>query len=339
MPLYTPLPPSFRRRINDVKKTVINEISFFIDHAYSGSIKTSQSIFVSGFWRSGTTWLQQLLTSPLKAKSVFEPFYPEVLRNHNISVYRHLPNQSPCFLHTYMPFYEHDLSTDPEMKIFLKKIVTSNIKSAWLRRGRKKISESFRRRTIVKMVRGQLCLNAIHKNFHCAVVHIYRDPRSILASVKRGNWWKNWLDSLSLREQLLEQPDGRDSFFGGWKEDILRYDKQSPEERVVAYWALTERYVLHSRKQYGTPVIFVRYEDLYPRGKQAIFNIMGQTRLPYDKKREIDLKRPSSTSRHKRELLTFEQRKNSWKKELKPQTCRSVESMAVHFGLEDRLTE
>ncbi|MBN1274284.1 MAG: sulfotransferase [Candidatus Aminicenantes bacterium] len=339
MPLNKLFSLQFRPWIHGIKRAGFHEVSFFFDHLFSGTIDTSKSIIVSGFWRSGTTWLQQLLASVSRAKSVFEPFYPEVLWNHKTFIYRNLPNKSSCFLQTYMPFYEHDFSTNLEMKSFLDKVITSDIKSVWLRRGRKNISDSFHRRTVIKMVRGQLCLNAIHKTFHCTIVHIYRDPRAILASVKRGNWWKDWLDSFSLREQLLEQPDNRNTFFGKWKEDIVRYDRQSPEQRVVAYWALTELYVQHCISQYGTPINFICYDDLYSHGKQIIYNILDRVHLSYDKKEEIDLDMPSSTSRHKRDLLSFEQKKNSWKNELKPRISHLAESIAVRFGLEDRLKQ
>jgi hypothetical protein len=43
---------------------------------YIASQQLKNTLLINGFWRSGTTWLQQTLVQALNAKSLFEPFSP-----------------------------------------------------------------------------------------------------------------------------------------------------------------------------------------------------------------------------------------------------------------------
>ena len=43
---------------------------------YIAAQRLKNTLLINGFWRSGTTWLQQTLVEALHAKSLFEPFSP-----------------------------------------------------------------------------------------------------------------------------------------------------------------------------------------------------------------------------------------------------------------------
>ena len=43
---------------------------------YISASNLSDTLLINGFWRSGTTWLQQTFVDAMDAKSLFEPFSP-----------------------------------------------------------------------------------------------------------------------------------------------------------------------------------------------------------------------------------------------------------------------
>src|ERR1700744_1192686 len=52
------------------------DIALSLDRATHSLGLSKPVLFVSGFWRSGTTWLQEYLASGFHAKTIFEPLSP-----------------------------------------------------------------------------------------------------------------------------------------------------------------------------------------------------------------------------------------------------------------------
>jgi len=57
-----------------IVRNVQSKIFYPINLWESQKIDISKCIVVNGFWRSGTTWLQDTLSAAINAKAVFEPF-------------------------------------------------------------------------------------------------------------------------------------------------------------------------------------------------------------------------------------------------------------------------
>jgi hypothetical protein len=193
---------------------------------------------------------------------------------------------------------------------------------------------------IVKSVRLQLCLRAVNATFHTPVIHIYRDPRAILASVKRDNWGR-WFQRLSLHQQLLEPSDGRAAYFGRWSDDIRDYDEGDPMTRAIAYWALTERFVEDSCSESEGAIAFLSYEGLCKSPEPALQRVLQEIGIASGRLScqraltAVDMDSP--TTQASRRGMPAEQRVCSWRHELTTSEAESVSGIAEQFGLGHRL--
>lgn len=314
------------------------KLSYIIDHCLSARTISKESLVVSGFWRSGTSWIQQSLATLMNAKSVFEPLDPIAL-SQNAPHFNQSTNMSIITSSVYMPFAINNFDDCPALYSYLKKSFKADLKGEWIRKARKSIKESFRRKVVVKFVRGHLCLPAIQKTFSVPIIHLYRDPRAIIASVKRGNWWSGWLDSFSLSEQLIYLNDGRSEFFNYWVDDIIKYDKDGGILRVAAYWALTERFVRQCCIDHRPKIIFVSYENLQENLEDSLREILEQAGIKPIYQKKLDSEAPGPTTWGERRKMTGKSKINSWKKELMSNEIKAVESIALHFSLENCLTD
>ncbi|MCS4149350.1 hypothetical protein GGP52_003062 [Salinibacter ruber] len=76
------------------------------------------------------------------------------------------------------------------------------------------------------------------------ILHLRRDPRAVLASFKRKGWVDWFRCDTPLQHLLLRGGDGREEYFGQWRNDIEQIDHAgSAFGQAAAYWVLTERYV------------------------------------------------------------------------------------------------
>jgi hypothetical protein len=312
--------------------------SYQIDQGVADQIDPRDSLFMCGFWRSGTTWLQEALTTLLAAKLVFEPLYSGV---HDLkAIYRrdaYLANRKQAFLRLYMPFCGEPTLDGHPLRGFLERALRSELPGRWVRIYRRALDESARTKVIVKCVRAQLCLRAVQNTFGMPVIHIYRDPRAVAASAEMTTWKKQF-EPLSLRRQLLEPPDGRADFFGRWRDEIIHYDKQGAAPRLAAYWALTEKFVQHSYADAPSRIIFLSYEELVRRRETVVLEVLRNLGLaPVAQHGSEVLDSDSSTTMATRRGASVDERLAGWKQTLSADEIASIEAIAAHFGFEDRL--
>lgn len=222
----------------------------YVDFVLSGLVDTSRSIAITGFWRSGTTWLQQLIADALHAKRIFEPFYPKIERYVSLSK---LDSRNPGpHRHAWMPFFRDSWVHDSASYGYLADCLSGRVslrhesggEGYWLRSARASQLEAFRLRTVVKFVRGQFMLPGLVSEFDIPVLHLRRDPRAVLASFTRKGWIDWFRCDVPLQSLLLRGDDGREEYFGQWRNDIEQIDQAGTAfGQAAAYWALTERYV------------------------------------------------------------------------------------------------
>ncbi|MCG3119057.1 MAG: hypothetical protein ALAOOOJD_01385 [bacterium] len=323
---------------NREKKLRAAAASYDIDRQVAAQINPRDSLFMCGFWRSGTTWLQESLTKMLTAKLVFEPLFSEVPEVKALYAQdNYLAERKKGFLWQYMPFCgAPTLAGHPLHRVF-DLALHSALSGRWVRIYRNRLDESFRTRVILKCVRAQLCLRAVHNTFALPVIHIYRDPRAVMASAKTTPWG-SMFKHLSLANQLLHPDDGRADFFGQWREEIKHYDEGDMVTRLTAYWALTEKFVQHSFADNRARIVFVSYEDLCRRREQVVLEMLQ--RLNVAPVGEHDFRvfddDSSSSAKHRRGLPVGE-RIAGWKKVLSSAEAESIATMAKKFDFEDRL--
>jgi hypothetical protein len=317
------------------------KLPYHIDRLLAARIDPRDTLVISGFWRSGTTWLQEVLAQLLKAKTVFEPLHFEVPAAREIFAYYQVAIKHDPFLELYLPYCGDQMLGEPLRSLF-DKALRADLPGQGLRLLRSDVSEGLRRRIVLKFVRAQLCLRAAQNTFMMPVIHIYRDPRAIIASIKKTEW--GWLfDHLWLREQLLEPRDGRADFFGRWRDEILEYDKSDAFARVTAYWALTEKFLQHC---YGdadqrTRIVFVSYEELCQKREKSVSQILEKLgvrpEVPPEHNRVLDV--DSFSTAQQRRGASMEERIAGWQKTLSRTEVATVESIVQRFGFADRLVQ
>ena len=155
-----------------------------IDRALGHGGATRPVLLVSGFWRSGTTWIQESLAAALTAKTVFEPLAPmdaaakELLRRRfpdDTEDLRQATVLGPC------PF-------DDPLWAVLGDAATGRLATSYLLSCRQTVAESLRTRSVVKDVRLQANLAAFHHRFGTPVLHVRRHPCAVAASLIAADW-------------------------------------------------------------------------------------------------------------------------------------------------------
>lgn len=326
--------PSVRKALSPVRYY----LPYQIDRMLSSRIDPADTLIVSGFWRSGTTWLQESLAELIKAKTVFEPFHPLVAATREIYSYNQLSTKDAEFLELYMPYWGASTLNGHPLHEYFDKALRSEIPGKPVRVLRKGLTESFRPRVILKLIRGSLCLRTAQNTFSMPVIHIYRDPRAIVASLKWTDW--DWLfDHLCLREQLLEPQDGRAEFFGNWSDEIRAYDKEGRVARITAYWALTEIFIQYCyADDHQARISFVSYEELCRKREDILLDVFEKLDLCHDLyKASPVLDIDSFTTMKLRQGISLEQRISGWQKKLSNSEITTIESIVRHFGFDDRL--
>lgn len=188
-------------------------------------------LVVSGFWRSGTTWLQECLAEAFDAKTVFEPLSPMEPRRRVMlgatfatedvaQAFVPGAGQSGAFWHAFeAAAYGH----------------TGSRFSLSCRRN---VRESFRTGVVVKDVRLHRNLLTVHERLHVPVVHIRRHPCAVIASLLAADW--HWsFERISLLDCQLPQVDA----------SLLRECDIDTASRLAAFWALHEREAASALKE------------------------------------------------------------------------------------------
>jgi len=312
------------------------EMAYRIDGELSPRVDPHETLVVSGFWRSGTTWLEEALREILQAKTLFEPCDPLTEEMQVIHAHDQVANKTFEFLRLYMPYCGAEtLHGHPLHELFRRALVAES-RGSWIRRFRKGIDESRRTNVVVKFVRAQLCLRAAQNTFGMPALHVYRDPRAVIASVKKTRW--HWLfDHLELRKQLLRRRDGRADFFGQWTEEILAYDRQDAVARLAAYWALTERFVQHSYAGYPGRFALISYERLAQEREKVFAEILQRLNLhPATENFQVSRADSATTSQLQRGASVRE-RVAGWKKYLSAAEIAVIEKVVTRLGFADRL--
>jgi hypothetical protein len=240
------------------------------------------------------------------------------------------------YLRLFMPYCRaQSLDGHPLHDVF-RKSLRSESWGSWLRRFRKGLSESLRPRIVVKFVRAQLCLRAAQNTFGMPVLHVYRDPRAIIASIRKTRW--HWLfDHLTLQGQLLDPQDGRAEYFGRWRDEILEYDRQEPVARVAAYWALTEKFLEDSYADRPRRFVCIAYEDLVHGRERAFSETLERLELsPWRSDFHVS-QRDSTTTSQKQRGASVAERVAGWRRVLSSAEVEQIETIVRRFGFGARL--
>jgi hypothetical protein len=264
-------------------------------------------VLVSGFWRSGTTWLQELLAAGIGAKTVFEPLSPQNARRSDMlqraGIARHdvrealIPGPAA--------------PTDPMWR-YLDAAFSGAYGSNFTRACRQSVRESLLTTIVVKDVRLQFNLDRAHERYRLPVIHIRRHPGAAIASLLAQRW--TW----SLRDVSLHDlvPD-RFAELAAFDGDAI--------SRLAAYWAVTEKYVdaTLEKRAWATTVT---YEDAVAAPGPVVSTLCDfigrtQTKIP-------DFHAPSA-SHFGQADLAFAARPDRWKETLGAADIERIRSIVA----------
>ena len=313
--------------------------AYLVDLAVAPFVHPEETVILSGFWRSGTTWLQEAFAERMGAKTVFEPFRFRV--DGMQAYYRrlNLPGGEP-FLRAFMP-----CARTEDGRRLVRRVIGRGLRSALrsdqvrMYRETKGARYSLRRRVVLKIIRSHLALAWIAETFPNPIVHMYRDPRAVIASAiyKTSRMW-GVFEPFDLAGQLLGVNDGRVAYFSAWENEIKALNERPFAIQFAAYWALTERCLLDRLIAGSRPVEFVRYEDLVEDPAVRIPELLE--RLSVRTEGRIDAggfagDSPSTTKSGQ----DAKDRLFGWRKLLSGEEIETIESIAHTFGLADRLVD
>jgi hypothetical protein len=107
---------------------------WLVDAILSGKSCPSEAVVITGFWRSGKTWLLEALSRSLDAKAVFEPLHPDT------TGYSRIPSKhyhgSEEAISGFMPFAPCHLAGEPGLKRHLIRSLTGVARGVFVRRAR-----------------------------------------------------------------------------------------------------------------------------------------------------------------------------------------------------------
>ncbi len=221
------------------------------------------TVLVSGFWRSGTTWVQECLAEATAAKTVFEPLSPLDPRRRAMLASLRLPYDS---LQAAMP---GPLTEDDPLWRFLDHACTGRHSSNFTLNCRSTLLDSFATRIVVKDVRLPFNLDGFHRRFGVPVLHLRRHPCAVAASLLAADW--DWSFSRVRLDDLLPPADDREAVLSGCDGDAL--------SRIAAWWAVTERHAAASLggRAWAHTVV---YEDVLADPAPAFAALCARLGLP-----------------------------------------------------------
>lgn len=317
-------------------------ISVALDQINALRLDPGDAVVVSGFWRSGTTWLQGIVSEALNAKPVFEPFQMRAGYLPQVLQLDRLPRRDYAYLSAFMP-YCNGMIADTSLGKLISAALKGRLAHPYVHRTRNDVLGSIAGKVVVKFTKGALCLEGIQRTYDPAFLHVYRDPRAVLASLKRFKPLEEYnaraFSDLYLSDHFLRVEDGRKKYFDRWRREIEAIDKMSLMARVTGYWALTERFVEDWVAQGGTEIQFVQYERAVTDGEDYLASVLGRLR-PSRSLQDFSktLKTPSSSTYGRRKSASGHQRMQGWKTELSEEQKSQIADVAEMFGLEGRLT-
>jgi len=269
--------------INSIKKQTEHWLWPIIDQANGWRIPVeTNTLVINGFWRSGTTWLQEIVAQMLKAKPIFEPFQASAGY-----IFKCLDEIKPKrkdyeFINALMPYTGQGLvHKNTEIYKLLKKSFQGQIShpNVIIARGnRQRLKECLRSKIVTKFTRGALFLEGISNMFNLPILHITRDPRATISSLRKisPTWGEKAFLNFSLYDHLLAVEDGRKEFFSHWKSEIEAIEKTNDFGRLAGYYCLTERYIKEHMANFSAPFIHIRYEDLITNGYPYLQDTISQ---------------------------------------------------------------
>lgn len=272
-------------------------------------IRPPEAVVISGFWRSGTTWLQQLTAQAIQAKTIFEP-----LDQGSFIPYLRGKSVQHC---GYIPASAAEFSAADWHSLDLAFRGVSPHRSGFCYLCRNDVSDALLPRTVVKFVRAQMVLGDLISRYQpSATLHISRHPMPVVQSMLKAKW--NWsFDDIDLT-----------SWYGkgdpGGLAQLAQAPLRQPHQKVAALWALTEQAALSAQS-----VTQCRYEDLVAAPESAfpqVLEVAGLAQI-----RASDFSKDSPVTEEQRKGISTEKRLTSWRHAMPQEIQADIRAVLSDF--------
>jgi hypothetical protein len=281
------------------------------DKVVDSILDYKEPIFINGFWRSGTTWAQQIITERYKSRPVFEPLHESISSYKKIlDKYLKLNKKRKFFLQTFMPY--HGGSYANKIIEYLYRVAKGSVSNRWLMRGRR-LNNMLRSRAVIKMVRGHLLIPALLQDAPARVIHIRRDPRAVVASILRQKW-DHWIKNINIVDQMLGVNDTRVNIFYEWEELLRIKQDESFLTRITTYWSILESFIQKIDNEHESMII-IDYEKLCNKQEEYLDKKLNNTDRIVGSKNDAEFDKESPTTRNGRNVPK-QKRIESWSEEL-----------------------
>jgi hypothetical protein len=257
-------------KLPSIARGLINKgIDFFWERRLSRGYDPQRTIVVSGTPRGGTTWIAETLAKAPGTLHLWEPLHP-----------RHVAEtlaKAPGTLHLWEPLYPLPSSTlaasrsgtelyvTPTCVLYqhIKRIITGDVRlSDYLMKNgfRYFASKSFRnmlffQRFVVKLVRGNLLLYWMLKEFGLKGALIIRHPCAVVASQMHHSDWGDARALEDIRNHRLPIYEKFDPSFAKVARSV-----NTTEELLALEWCIRTLVPLRQPKPH--PWLLTVYEDL-----------------------------------------------------------------------------
>jgi hypothetical protein len=265
----------------------------------------SNSIFLAGVGRSGTTWVSDIINYKNEYRYIFEPFHPhrvDICREFRYRQYLRPENQGKDFI-------------EP-----VKSILSGRIRNSWTDKFNKKF---ICKKRLIKDIRANLLLGWIHQHFpNIPIILLLRHPCAVAHSKLKLNW-NTHLNEFLAQEELMED------FLNPFRKEIEK--AQSDFEKHIFLWCIENYVPLKVFKQGEIHLAF--YENFCEKPEeeiQRLFSFLGKN---FDETIFLNLKKPSIESRKHSPIVSGGSLIDSWMKHITDEQIRRAVDILSLFGL------
>ena len=270
----------------------------------------TQSVFVCGSGRSGTTWLASILNYANEYRYLYEPFNRRMVPRHRhfaVRQYLRPDDKGAAYLAT------------------ARSLFTGRVRDAWIDHHNKRV---FSRQRLIKDCRSNLMLKWIRNHFPgMPIVLLVRHPCAVAISKVRLGW------KMRLAP-FLRQPALVSDYLAP-NVDRIRTARTPFEKHIIA-WCI-ETLVPFSQLDKGD-VHLIFYENLCLNPERELRNLYGYLRKPFDARLLRHVGMPSTTTRRGGDaspVLTGRNIVDDWRRHVSADELATASLLVKAFGVDE----
>jgi hypothetical protein len=298
---------------NKIRRKVIKRIKSqcYIDYGSD----YSNTIFLAGSGRSGTTWLSEVLNYKQDRRYIFEPFHSKRVKGPDLFCQRQ---------------YIHPQNTDQKYFNYVNKVLSGRIRSFWTDKFNRKHLTNKR---LIKAIRANLFLKWMHLNFpKMPIIFLIRHPLAVTVSRSKYKGWKPESLEPYLKQELLMQ-----DFLRPFQEVLERSERKYQEtgyrlENHLLSWCI-ENYVVFKQFNPGE-IHIVFYEDCCINPDHEIKRLFSYLNTDFDADIFKTLGVASKVSRKDSAITTGRNLVSNWQESLSFEEIEYFFELISLFGFD-----